>query len=230
MTGALPAAARAPLEAHAAVSTSLLGGAQAVPADSVQRAVREVFARPEYRWGKPGHLLQWLEYWWRKLLSAFASLDSGHPVLARVIFWIALVALLGVLVHFGLVAWRIYRATVRPPRAATTPTGMRLEDARAYRDRADAMARDGRFTDALAYRFIALLLELERSRALQFDPSKTPAEYIREARLDAEGRASFVVLVERLYRHVFGAEPCDAHTYYEFGAAAQGVTEHAASP
>lgn len=208
---------------------SFLGGPEAAPTDSVQRAVREVFARSEYRWGKQGHPLQWLENWWRKLLSAFASLDTSHPVLARVIFWAAIVALLGVLVHFGHVAWRIYRATVRPPRASTTPTGMRLEDARAYRNRADAMARDGRFTDALAYRFIALLLELERARAVQFDPSKTPAEYIREARLDAEGRASFVVLVERLYRHVFGAEPCDAGTYHEFGAAAQWVTEHAAS-
>ena len=229
MTPALPATALAPLEPHAALSTSLPGGPQAVPGDSVQRAVREVFARPEYRWGKPGHLLQWLEHWWRKLLSAFASLDTGHPVLARVIFWGALVGLLGVLVHFGLVAWRIYRATVRPTRASTTPTGMRLEDARAYRDRADAMARSGRFTDALAYRFIALLLELERARAVQFDPSKTPAEYIREARLDSEARASFVGLVDRLYRHVFGAEPCDAHTYHEFGAAAQWVTEHAAA-
>ena len=229
MTRALPAAARARLEPLAALSTSVLEGAQAVPADSVQRAVRDVFARSEYRWGKPGYLLQWVEHWWRKLLSAFASLDTGHPILARVIAWAAIVALLGVLVHFGLVAWRIYRATVRPPRASTTPTGMRLEDARAYRDRADLMARSGRFTEALAYRFIALLLELERARALQFDPSKTPAEYIREARLDADARASFVVLVDRLYRHVFGAEPCDAHTYNEFGAAAQWVTEHAAS-
>jgi len=211
------------------VTTSLLVGVQGVPADSVRRAVREVFARSEYQWGERSHLLQWLVDWWRKLLSALASLDTSHPILARVIFWVAVVALLGVLAHFGYVAWRIYRATVRPLRATAAPTGMRLEDARAYRERADALARAGRYSEALAYRFIALLLELERARAVQFDPSKTPAEYIGEARLDAEARASFVGLVERLYRHVFGAEPCDARAYDEFGAAAQWVTRHVAS-
>src|SRR2546422_6493963 len=36
----------------------------------------------------------------------------------------------------------------------------------------------------------ALVLELERRRALAFHPSKTPAEYVGEARLDAAGRAS----------------------------------------
>jgi hypothetical protein len=211
------------------VSASLLGWAQGVPTDSVRQAVREVFARSEYRWGERSHLLQWLEDWWRKLMSALASLDTSHPILSRMIFWAAVVALVGVLVHFGYVAWRIYRATVRPPRASTAPTGMRLEDARAYRERAEALARAGRYSEALAYRFIALLLELERARAVQFDPAKTPAEYIGEARLDAEARASFVDLVQRLYRHVFGAEPCDARAYDEFGDAAQWVTRHVAS-
>ena len=211
------------------MSASFLAVVQGVPTDSVRQAVREVFARPEYQWGERSQLLQWLVDWWRKLMSALASLDTSHPILGRVVVWAAVAALVAVLAHFGYVAWRIYRATVRPLRASPAPTGMRLEDARAYRERADALARAGRYSAALAYRFIVLLLELERAHAVQFDPSKTPAEYIGEARLDAEARASFVGLVERLYRHVFGAEPCDARAYDEFGAAAQWVTQHVAS-
>src|SRR3989442_11557220 len=133
---------------------SLLVGVQGVPADSVRRAVREVFARSEYQWGERSHLLQWLVDWWRKLLSALASLDTSHPILARVIFWVAVVALLGVLAHFGYVAWRIYRATVRPLRATAAPTRVRLGDARAFRRRADAPARAGRGSAAVGHPFI----------------------------------------------------------------------------
>lgn len=202
-----------------------LGG---VPPDSVQHAVREVFARPEYQWGERALLLRWLEAWWRWLQAALASLDTNHPVLARVVFWGSIAALLGIIVHFAYVAWRIYRATVRPDSGRAVPGGMRLEDARAYLARAQALAEAGRFTEALAYRFMGLLLELERARVVQVHASKTPFEYVGEARLDAEAQRSFGGLVERLYRHIFGGEPCDARAYDEFGAAAQRLSEHVA--
>ena len=76
------------------------------------------------------------------------------------------------------------------------------------------------------HRFIALLLELDRADALTFHPSKTPAEYVREARLGATGRATLAGLVSRLYHHVFGAEPLDERGYREFGAAAGTVLHH----
>ena len=201
---------------------------QAVPADSVRHAVRAVFARPEYQWGEPGPLLRWLTTWWRWLQSALASLDAGHPVMARAVFWGAIVALLAIVAHFGYVAWRIYRATVRPVSARAAPTGMRLEDARAYLARADELANAGRFSEALAYRFMALLLQLERAHVVQVHPSKTPFEYVGEARLDAGTRLSLGGLVDQLYRHVFGGEPCDARAYDDFGTAAQRLSENVA--
>jgi len=88
--------------------------------------------------------------------------------------------------------------------------------------------RAGRYAEALAHRFVALVLDLERRRALAFHPSKTPAEYVGEARLDAAGRASLAELVARLYRHLFGGVPCDAGGYREFGAAADEVGRHVA--
>ena len=67
----------------------------------------------------------------------------------------------------------------------------------------------------------ALVLELERRKALRFHASKTPAEYVGEARLTDRGRASLAGLVAQLYRHLFGAVPCDAAEYQMFGDAAQ---------
>src|SRR5439155_16915477 len=89
--------------------------------------------------------------------------------------------------------------------------------------------RAGRYAEALAHRFVSLILELERRHALTFHPSKTPAEYVREARLDESGRASLADLVARLYRHLFGAVPCDANVYREFGVAAETVFRHVAT-
>src|SRR3989442_6864899 len=108
----------------------------------------------------------------------------------------------------GYVVWRITRPTARTPAVGAEGIGGReLADARAHRARAEELARAGRHAEALAYRFVALVLELERRRALAFHPSQTPAEYLGEARLDAAGRPSLAAVLARLYRHLFGGGP-----------------------
>ena len=121
------------------------------------------------------------------------------------------------------------RPTARTPTPGGAVGGLRLEDARAHRERADALARAGRYTEALAHRFVAVVLDLDARQAIKFHPSKTPAEYVGEARLDPSGRASLADLVGRLYRHVFGAVPCDERAYHEFAAEAELVFEHVAA-
>ena len=100
-------------------------------------------------------------------------------------------------------------------------TGGKVMDASAHLALAEDLARARRYAEALAHRFMAVLLELDRRKALRFHASKTPAEYIGEVKLDDSGRASFASLVAALYRHLFGAVPCDAVEYAAFGAAAQ---------
>ena len=153
-------------------------------------------------------------------------MDETHHTLFQVLLWGATVLLLVILVHFGYVAWRIYRSTVRPAGSVPVAPGLRLEDALAHLRRAEELARAGRYAEALAHRFTAVLLDLEGARALRFHPSKTPAEYVGEAALDAAGRATLTGLVVRLYRHVFGAVPCDVQGYRDFGADAQLVLQH----
>jgi len=199
---------------------------QAGAADSLTRALRQVFARPEYRWTERRHPLQWLQNLWNALLEWVARTSDAHPIGMRVLWAALLVALLALLTHLGYTALRVYRSTVRrpgPPASAGAPL---LADARAHLARADALARAGRYAEALGHRFIAVVLELERAQALKFHPSKTPAEYVAEARLDDAGKGFFSGLVASLYRHLFGAEPVDAAEYAAFGDNARVVIQH----
>lgn len=147
---------------------------------------------------------------------------ENHPV---VILPLAVV-LVALLAHLSWTAWKIYRSHVQPPGPARAAGAPVLADARAHLARAEALARAGRYAEALAHRFIAVVLELERAQALKFHPSKTPAEYVAEARLDDAGKGFFAGLVASLYRHLFGAEPVDAAGYASFGDSAQLVIQH----
>ena len=185
-----------------------------------------MFARPEYQWVERPNPLQWLITLWQRLMDWLQELQDTHPGGFKILFVVLVVLLVGVLVHIGYVVWRITRPTARAPADRAGAAALRLGDARAHLDRAEALAREGRYAEALAHRFVAVVLELERARALTFHPSKTPAEYVGEAQLDAAGRKSLAELVARLYRHLFGAVPCDERLYHEFGATAQLVVQH----
>jgi len=191
--------------------------------------VTEVFARSEYRWATGRNLAQWLLEQIGRLLDGLGQAQRHHPAVFRALLVVLIVALLATLIHMGYVVWRVTRPTVRTPGASGALGGLHLEDARAHRERADQLAAAGRYVEALAHRFVALVLELDRRDALKFHPAKTPAEYAREARLDGSGRASLSELVAQLYAHVFGAVPCDEHAYREFAAQAELVFDHVAA-
>src|SRR5688572_19167357 len=165
---------------------------------------------------------------WAELRDSLAALESSNPALFKVLV-VALLALLAVLlVHIAYVLWRVLRGSPAPavPALAGPVQGW---DAASHARHAAALAAAGRWTEALGHRFLALVLELDHRRALRFHPSKTPAEYVGEARLDPPGRESMIDVVGRLYRHVFGAAPCDAAAYHAFGESAQLVVQHARS-
>lgn len=202
---------------HQASNTS---PAVSIPADSVRRVVGQVFSRPEYEWLEQQRVLSWIVRQWHNLVAALDRLSSQYPLaydLGLVLVVVALILLLG---HVAYVIWRIVQPATRTGRAAATPGGV-IRDAAAHLRMADELARSGHYAEALAHRFLAVVLELDRRKALRFHASKTPAEYIGEARLDDSGRASLAGLVTRLYGHLFGAVPCEAPEYEAFGAAAQ---------
>lgn len=198
---------------------------QGTAPDSLRRVLDEVFARPEYLWAETRHPLELMADLWRRLAAWLDALERSSPGLYQLLFLALVAVLLALVMHLGYVLWRVLHPTTgaRSPTAAG-PAG--AADARAHLTRAEELARAGRYAEALAHRFLGLVLQLERARALVFHPSKTPAEYVAEARLDAAGRASLADLVGRLYAHLFGAQPCDEVAYREFGVAGESVLGH----
>lgn len=185
--------------------------------------VGQVFARPEFHWVERRRVLSWLARQLQHFTDWLNQQAASHPLAYNVGLTLVVVALVALLVHIGYVMWRIVRPTVRADPAKAGLGGGGVMDAAGHLQLAERLASEGKFAEALGQRFLALVLELDARNALRFHTSKTAAEYVWEAKLTADGRASLADLVGHLYRHLFGAVPCDADTYASFGAAARDL-------
>jgi hypothetical protein len=202
---------------------------QGLSADSLSAALRRVLSKPKYDWETPDNPLQFLLDMLGRVLEWLAALEEAHPVVYGVLTGAAILLLVAILAHFGYLIWRTLK-----PRALPGAVGVRgapvRRDAAWYLDEARRLAAEGRFAEALAHRFTALVLELDARRTLRFQPSKTPAEYALEAKLEAPARDTLAELVMVLYHHLFGGAPCGAADLSAFDRrAAEVVAHHAAS-
>jgi hypothetical protein len=186
--------------------------------------VGKVFARPEFQWVERHRVLNWLMQQWNNFREWLNRLAEQHPTGYSIGLGLLTVVLVMLVVHIGYVIWRIVRPGARASATGAAARPGRIVDAAWHLARANELARAGQYAEALGHRFLAAVLELDRIGALRFHASKTPAEYVGEARLDASGRASLARLVAELYRHLFGAVPCDEQDYQSFGMAAQELT------
>ncbi len=201
---------------------------QTPSADSVRAVLGRVYAAPEYEWDIPRDPLAAIRRFILGILERFQQLEQAHPLAYWVLMGIMTVVLVAILVHFTYLVWRALK-----PRLATdtTTAGARgqLRDAAWHLREARRLAEAGRYAEALAHRFTALVLDLDRRDALTFHPSKTPGEYAMEARLDDFGQSAFAELVAKLYRHLFGGTPCTADDFSSFERRAGELRAHIAS-
>ena len=201
---------------------------QAASADSIQHAVKEVFSAREYDWRFRARTSMWSKIWslFLQLLDWLDRLHDTHPVG----YW-ALIAFLAlmlsvILVHFIYVLWRSLRASA--PSHAPTATAAAPRDARWHLAEARRLAAAGQFAEALGHRYLAMVMELDRRGVVKFHPSKTPAEYLREARLDIAAQGDLTALVWALYRHLFGGVPLNTDDWTAFDLAAESLSVHVA--
>lgn len=188
---------------------------QAPPADSVRAVLQRVYRASEYEWNPPRDLFGFLRRLAFGVLDWFGQLELTHPVAYWALLGVLMTMLVAIVVHFSYLIWRALRpAEVVDSRVRVAARHPR--DAAWYLREARRLAEEARYSEALAYRFTALVLDLDGRSALKFHPSKTPSEYVAEARLDGAGRSRLAELVASLYRHLFGGEPCTADDVWYF--------------
>ena len=188
---------------------------QTPAADSVSAALDRVFSATKYDWEASSDPFRFLRELLYKLATSLEGLRESHPAVYVVVLGLLTGLLLAILFHLGYLVWRALKPRVLPEgdRSAAIPD---RRDAAWHVNEAARLATLGRYAEALAHRFTALILELDARQALKFHPSKTPAEYTAEARLDERDRGALNELVAALYRHLFGGAPCSAQDLDSF--------------
>jgi hypothetical protein len=179
---------------------------QATDSVGFRETLDSVFAGPAYRWGEVPTPLRLVREWWDRLGDWLVGLRADNPLAYRLFVLGLLLALLLMLARAGYVVWRTAQAA-RDDSRVPRREGGEQRDAAWYSRTADQAAGDGRLTEALQLAFVALALTLHEEGIVQYHPSKTPAEYAREARLAEGDRERLRSLVRSLYVHVFGGLP-----------------------
>jgi len=200
--------------------------AMQVAPDSIRQAVKEVFAGPTYQWDRPRSIFLVVGEWFQRVAKMLDSLQESHPLGYYVVLGLLTGLLIAILAHFAYLVWRVIRAQPEL-RTKAVMRGTSSRSADWYMDESRRLMSEGHFAEALASRFRALLLNLDRIQVIRFHPSKTPAEYLPEIRLDDDQRGMFGGLIGELYRHLFGGVACSQIEVRRFDEIATHLESHA---
>lgn len=193
-------------------------------ADSLRAAIDSSFAAREYRWTAREDPFGVI----RQALLAFqdwlSQLRDRNPDAFRLFTWGLVAVLVLILAHAAWVTISTMRAASRRERTAEGGALATTRDARWYGGEASRLAREGRFAEAIQADFLRLVLELDARQVTRFHPSKTPGEYVREAKLPDERRRALRDLVRSMYAYAFARVPCDRTAFESWRA--QAAAEH----
>jgi len=182
-------------------------------ADSLRAVLDSVFTGRDYHWVVQPQSMSVLRRWLNGLQAWLAGLRDAHPVGFGVFEAALIVIVLAIFVHAGWVLVRAVRPGGPGSGGALPSASTARRDQAWYRREADRLAAEGRFVEAVQADFLALVLALDAARLLRFHPSKTPAEYAAEARLERGAQVEFGELVQSLYGYAFARRPCGADEF-----------------
>ena len=182
-------------------------------AERYRAVLDSVFATEPYQWSPPPPLLRLLRDWWGRLIEGLQGLKADNPLLFRLFVVAILIVWAGILAHAAWLVWHTVRGAARSEQASVPAPAGERRDADWYSRAADRAAEEGRFAEALQLAFVALALTLDAGGLLKYQPSKTPAECAREARLSASDRDRLRGLVRTLYAGAFGGRALGVEDY-----------------
>lgn len=179
------------------------------PPRDVAAAASRILAQPAYRTARTGpapapqrtlwdKILGWIVAQIGKLFMGLAQATAGVPLLGSV-FAIALITV--AVIGLAYIGFRIAdglalrRKTVSIDGEALTPN----ISADQLHAAAVSAARDGAYARAIALLFHASLLQLDRTRSVQYDAARTPGEYRRLVRAKAPPIASDFDALARVF-------------------------------
>src|SRR5207245_10460744 len=88
---------------------------QGVPPDSLRAALRDVFARPEYRWSERPDPWGWIVGVWYPLLDWLDTVQRGHTAGFEAVRAVLARVHVGLLAHLGYVVWQSTGPSAPPP-------------------------------------------------------------------------------------------------------------------
>lgn len=161
-----------------------------VPAGEAVRTAREILSRAEYRQPEPSLIDRAWNWLWEqvaRVLEAVGGAAGGYGVGIALLVVMLLVA-----------GWSLYRVMPRSwsRRARPTAPAVQVEaltglSRRQLLDLAARAEAEGRWADAVAHRYRALVQGLAEQRALPDDPASTPGELRQAFRGDPAEQATF---------------------------------------
>lgn len=190
--------------------------------EEVSRALEEILARPEFAPPPPSPVLDWISQAlgavWDFLRGLFPGFALGEGA-RGILFWlvIATLALTGLLLALRLARYRP-KGQWRPrTRTRGGPAAGREEAAPTTADGWETLARDlaarGRWREAAMALYQAVLQRLAARGTIRLDPAKTPGDYRRESRRDAESHRLLDAFLRRFEPLAFGGRTADAEAF-----------------